>query len=111
MKSALDVITTHRAATATPKSRASDGACLALDLLRTYKRLNWDIDAPRESIDAAKKAFRAAVEMPDVEFDQFAAIISDWLVTEVEGFGLELTTYMRRIANGYAPWTAERLSA
>ena len=71
---------------------------MMVNLLRELEALNWNQNAPIKSRTAVKAALRAAASLPEREFDQFAAVLTDWLTAPILGFTLDLDEFEAHVS-------------
>lgn len=70
-----------------------NGQDSALKLLRQLQRLNWRKERPEKSADLVREAMLCLGDWPIHEQRRFARVISDWLVADTLGMGLDLDEY------------------
>lgn len=76
-----------------------DGQVECLNLLRRLQQLNWEKEMPSGSARLVNITLRSMSGWPEAERLRFSRVLSDWLVTEILGCGLNVKEYEAELAS------------
>ncbi len=78
-------------------SPAVNGYDAAIELLRKLEKLNHDHERPARSADVVQDSLASLANWPRAEQKRFSRVMSDWLVTELMGCGMNISEYVARV--------------